>query len=85
MIDFVLYASVLCMTESNHILPEFAVGIECDEIKRHVLQNIGNLITLLSCPCGMQEMTWESFVHEQYQDYIGHQCAPIHEQMILMN
>lgn len=34
MIDFVLYASISCMTESNHTSPEFAVGIECDEIKR---------------------------------------------------
>ncbi len=62
-----LYAGVSCTAESNHILPDIALGIKCNEIKSHALQNVGNLITPLSCPCGIQAMT-ESFVHEQ--DYI---------------
>lgn len=33
-IDLMLYAGVSCTAESNHILPDFALGIKCNEIKK---------------------------------------------------
>lgn len=77
MIDFVLYASVSCMTESNHILPEFAVGIECDEIKRTCTAKYRQLNNSLKLSL------WDAFGSHLFmnssQDYTGHQRALIHE------